>query len=57
MISDSRNSERADAVHPKLYSGILADRRSGFASCLVSESSPHDEFCKNMGGTPVIQNR
>ena len=28
--------------------GILADRRSGFASRLLSESSPHDEFCKNM---------
>ena len=26
--------------------GILADRRSGFASRLVSESSPHDEFAK-----------
>ena len=26
--------------------GILADRRSGFASHLVSESSPHDEFSK-----------
>ncbi len=35
--------------------GILADRRSGFASCLVSQSSPHDEFCKNMGGRRAIQ--
>jgi hypothetical protein len=26
--------------------GILADRRSGFASRLVSESVPHDEFAK-----------
>jgi hypothetical protein len=26
--------------------GILADRRSGFASRLLSESSPHDEFAK-----------
>jgi hypothetical protein len=26
--------------------GILADRRSGFASHLLSESSPHDEFSK-----------
>src|SRR5882762_326190 len=43
------------AVHSKLHCGILADRRSGFASCLVSESSPHDEFCKNMGGRSAIQ--
>jgi hypothetical protein len=43
------------AVHSKLHCGILADRRSGFASCLVSESSPHDEFCKNMGGRRAIQ--
>jgi hypothetical protein len=35
--------------------GILADRRSGFASCLVSASSLHDEFCKNMGGRRAIQ--
>ena len=42
-------------VHPKLHCGTLADRRSGFASCLVSESSPHDEFCKNMGGRRAIQ--
>jgi len=42
-------------VHPKLHCGILADRRSGFASCLVSESSPHDEFCKNIGGRRAIQ--
>jgi hypothetical protein len=26
--------------------GIPADRRSGFASHLLSESSPHDEFAK-----------
>jgi len=26
--------------------GILADRRSGFVSPLLSESSPHDEFSK-----------
>jgi hypothetical protein len=26
--------------------GILADSRSGFASHLLSESSPHDEFSK-----------
>ena len=43
------------AVHPKLHCGILADRRSGFVSCLVSESSPHDEFCKNRGGRRATQ--
>jgi hypothetical protein len=43
------------SVHPKLHCGILADRSSQFASCLISESSPHDEFCKNMGGRRAIQ--
>ncbi len=35
--------------------GNLAGRRSQFASCLVSVSSPHDEFCKNTGGRRAIQ--
>src|SRR5260370_27996301 len=35
--------------------GILADRRSGFASHLLSESSPHDEFSKTRGGMRAIQ--
>jgi len=29
--------------------GILADRSSQFASLLLSESSPHDEFAKTCG--------
>jgi hypothetical protein len=44
-----------NVLHPKLHCGIPADRRPGFASYLVSESSPHDEFCKNMGGRRAIQ--
>jgi hypothetical protein len=35
--------------------GILADRRSGFASRLLSESSPHDEFAKTCGGRRSIE--
>ena len=35
--------------------GILADRRSQFASRLVSKSSPHDEFAKTRGGRSAIQ--
>src|SRR5882724_1609642 len=35
--------------------GILADRRSGFASRLLSDSSPHDEFAKTSGGRSAIR--
>ena len=35
--------------------GILADRRSGFASRLLSESSPHNEFTKTRRGRSAIQ--
>src|SRR5258708_31121446 len=35
--------------------GIMADRRSGFASRLLSDSSPHDEFAKTRGGRSAIQ--
>jgi hypothetical protein len=42
-------------VHQKLHCGILADRSSQFASRLVSESSPHDEFAKTRGGRSAIQ--
>ena len=41
--------------HSKLICGILADRSSQFASRLVSESSPHDEFAKTRGGRSAIQ--
>jgi len=34
------------AVHLEPICGILADRSSQFASLLLSESSPHDEFAK-----------
>jgi hypothetical protein len=33
---------------------ILADRRSGLASRLLSESSPHEEFAKTGGGRSAI---
>ena len=35
--------------------GILADRSSQFASRLLSDSSPHDEFAKTSGGRSAIQ--
>src|SRR5712692_6494077 len=35
--------------------GILADRRSGSTSRLLSESSPHDEFAKTRGGRSAFQ--
>ena len=35
--------------------GILAARRSGLASRLVSESLPHGEFAKTCGGRSAIQ--
>jgi hypothetical protein len=35
--------------------GILADRSSGFASRLLYESSPHDEFAKTRGGRSAFQ--
>jgi hypothetical protein len=42
-------------LHPKLHCGISADRSSQFASRLVCESSPHDEFAKTRGGKSAIQ--
>ena len=38
-----------------LTCGNPPDRRSGFASRLVSKSSPHDEFAKTRGGRRAIQ--
>ena len=36
--------------------GILSDRRSGFATHLVSESSPQDEFAKTSGAGVLFRN-
>jgi hypothetical protein len=38
-----------------LICGILADRRSGSTSRLLSKSSPHDEFSETRGGRSAIQ--
>ena len=42
-------------LHPKLPCGIPLDRRSGFASRLVSESSPDAEHVKTRVGRSAIQ--
>jgi hypothetical protein len=43
------------SLHSNPNCGNPPDRRSGFGSRLVSESSPHDEFAKTRGGRRAIQ--
>src|SRR5260370_40031512 len=42
-------------LHPKLHCGILPGRRSGFASRLVSKTSPHADYAKTRVGRSAIQ--